>query len=274
VPDERQRRNVAGVQRALKESDSGAERVLPSATTPPATTQGSEDGSRLPAWEPVSEVSPPRIPNWEPSATAAEQDGRGRAYGGEPSFVPGISHPRAAELEDTRRPSRTVIIVAAVACLLIVILAATAIYASLHHSTTAATVAPPTTASHVVSPAASARIHQATANVLTATTKAQHQLVTLPGFPTPPKTARVINPYISSLQNYRDFLSNLTVPAAAQGAKRTATEEINQDLRFLATINGLEPLQLGTWLVQFGANTVDVQTALSTFEEVLHVPTT
>ena len=270
MPDERRRRNVAGVQRALKDSDSGAEQVQPPAPTQP----GGADVSPLPAWEPLTEVPPPRIPNWEPPATAAETDPRGRTYGGEPSFVPGIPHARAAEPEGTRRPSRTVIIVAAVACLLIVVLAATAIYASLHHSTPVATGAPATTASAAVSPAASARIHQATAGVLTATTRTQHLLVTMPGFPTPPKTARVINPYISSMQDYRDFLSNLTVPAAAQGAKRTATDEINQDLRFLATINGLEPVQLGSWLVQFGTNTVDVQTALSTFEEVLHIPTT
>jgi hypothetical protein len=271
VPDERPRRNVAGVQRALKGPDSGTERGQQGAATPEA----GEDVSPFPAWEPITEVSPPRIPNWEPPATSSEQDGRGRVYGGEPSFVPGIPHARAAEDRDTRGPRRTVIIVAAVACLLIVVLAGTAIYASLHHSTTAPTTSTPATkAVHVVSPATSARIHRATAVALAATTLAQHQLHTLPGFPTPTKTAKVINPYISSLQDYRDFLSNLTVPAAAQGAKRTATEEINQDLRFLATINGLEPVQLGTWLVQFGSNTVDVQTALSTFEEVLHIPTT
>ena len=238
-----------------------------------AAQPGGGDESRLPAWEPLTEVPPPRIPNWEPPATAAEPDARGRTYGGEPSFVPGIPHARTAEPDETRRPSRTVIIVAGVACLLIVVLAATAIYASLHHPTTAPTGAPETTTSAVASPAASARIHQATAGVLAATTRAQHQLLATPGFPTPPKTARVINPYISSLQDYRDFLSNLNVPTAAQGAKHTASEVINQDLQFLATINGLEPVQLGTWLVQFGANTVDVQTALSTFEEVLHIPT-
>lgn len=262
---------MAGVQRALKESDSGTGQEQPPAVTP----ETSSDVSPFPAWEPLTEVAPPRIPNWEPPTTSADPDARGRSYGGEPSFVPGIPHARAAEEErDTRRPTRTVIIVAAVACVLIVVLAGTAIYMSVHHSTTTTTGTPAAATTHVVSPATSARIHRATAGALTATTTAQHQLLAMPGFPTPAKTARVINPYISSLQDYRDFLSNLTVPAAAQGAKRTATEEINQDLAFLTSINGLEPVQLGTWLVQFGANTVDVQTALSTLEQVLDIPTT
>ncbi len=262
---------MADVQRALKESGFGTGPVQPHT----GTQKGGEDGSPLPAWEPLTEVTPPRIPNWEPPATSAEQDVRGWAYAGEPSFVPGIPHARAAEPQEARRPTRTVIIVAAVACLLIVVLAGTAIYTSVHHTTTAVSSgAPATTNGDIVSPATSARIHQATATALTATTTAQHQLLAMPGFPTPPKTARVINPYISALQDYRDFLSNLTVPAAAHGAKHTATEELNQDLAFLSTINGLEPVQLGTWLVQFGTNTVDVQTALSTLEQVLHIPTT
>ncbi len=230
-----------------------------------------EDVSPFPAWEPITEVPPPKIPNWEAPATSAQAEANWE-HSVDPSFRPGIPHAHTPGQRPSRRPSRTVIIVAAVACLLVAVLAATAILTSLHHST--ANPGPSGATTPKVSPAPGTnRVGVATAAALTATREAQHGLLSVKGFPTVKKVAAVINPYMSSLQDYKHFLSGLSVPPAALGAERVAAAEVNGDLAFLSTINGLESLHLGTWLVQFGSNTVDLQTALSTFEQVLHVPT-
>ena len=163
-------------------------------------------------------MPPPKIPNFEAPANSAS---RQRPTGNIPS-----TH-RSGQVSRTRtrlgsapsrRPSRTVIIVAAVACLLVVVLAATAILTSLHHST--ANPGPSGATTPKASPAPGTnRVGVATAAALTATREAQHGLLSVKGFPTVKKVAAVINPYMSSLQDYKHFLSGLSVPPAALGAK-------------------------------------------------------
>ena len=94
-------------------------------------------------------------------------------------------------------------------------------------------------------------------------------LTSLAAFPTPTNVETVINPYISSLQLYE------TLPVRNQGARtgpvcgEQRRGAIRQDLKFLDTIDGLPPQQLGAFLVQFDTDATQLQTTLSTLEQNL-----
>ncbi len=163
-----------------------------------------------------------------------------------------------------------VITMSVLACV-VVLLAATVIVISLHQPTTAGP--PAASTSKAPPPSAISRARSATEAALTATTAARQGLGSLSGFPTVPKVAAVITPYISSLEHYQAFLTGSTVPAAARRARDNATAVVNQDLRHLGTINGLASLRLGTWLEQFSTDMVALQASLSTFEHALRSST-
>ena len=80
----------------------------------------------------------------------------------------------------------------------------------------------------------------------------------------------VINPYINSLQLYDNFLSDTTVPAATQSTAQVAHGEVQQDVRFLESIDGLPAPRLGAFLQQFETNAAQLQSTLSTLEQGLH----
>jgi hypothetical protein len=157
---------------------------------------------------------------------------------------------------------------------------------ALHHPTT--TAAPPArvttptqvaagtraagTGSTGAAASGAARIQAATDAVDSATTAASVGLTSLSAFPTPTNVETVINPYISSLQLYETFLSGTKVPASAQQAAASSVAKIRQDLRFLETIDGLPPDQLGAFLVQFDTDATQLQTTLSTLEQDLRTP--
>jgi hypothetical protein len=256
---------VAAVQHSLKESGSGVEQGPHRGTERAPDT----DIAPLPAWETVAEVTPPKIPDFEtaPNLTSKAEAHWDRAS--DPPFPTGILHPHRTGHRGQRRPSRTVITMSVLACVVVVFLAATAIITSQHQPTTTGSGPPAASTPTAPTPAATTAARSATEAALTATTTAQQRLESLSGIPTITKVTAVMTPYISSLQRYQSFLARSKVPALARGARNNAATVVSQDLLFLGTIRGLESLRLGTYLVQFGSNTVELQTTLSTFEQIM-----
>jgi hypothetical protein len=164
------------------------------------------------------------------------------------------------------------------ACLFLVVVAAAVAVRALHHPTTAAPppahTAPPSHRTAPVAPSPSAaRIQTATDAVDSATTAASVGLTSLSAFPTPTNVETVINPYISSLQLYEAVLSGTKMPVAARPAAASAVAQLRQDLKFLDTIDGLPPDQLGAYMVQFDTDATRLQTTLSTLEQNLRTTT-
>ncbi len=151
------------------------------------------------------------------------------------------------------------------ASLFVVFVAVVVVVASLHHSmppSTGRASAPTST----VSSADVTRLRTATAAAVAATAAAHSGLNSLPGFPTPPRVAAVINPYIQSLQHYGSVLAETAVPTTARTAAATAHVLVTQEVQFLGTINGLPAIQLGSYLEQFGQDSAQLQRTLSSVQ--------
>jgi hypothetical protein len=137
----------------------------------------------------------------------------------------------------------------------------------LHHSAN-----PPagkaSTTTAVISPETS-RLQTATNAMDTDSSAALVALHSLDGIPTTVNVAAVINPYVSTLQHYQTVLSGAKVPTAARGAEAKVQALLSRDVRSLATIDGLPPLRLGTYLVQFGNGVIQLQRDLGTLQHAL-----
>ncbi len=176
------------------------------------------------------------------------------------------------EGEVKKRRSRVFIATVVLACLFLAVVAAALAVRAMHHPTTTAgppaqVTPPPHATPPVSSSSGAARIQTATDAVDSATTAASVGLTSLAAFPTPTNVEAVINPYISSLQLYEAFLSATNVPAPAQSAASSAEAQLRQNLKFLDTIDGLPPQQLGAFLAQFDSDATQLQTTLSTLEQ-------
>jgi hypothetical protein len=190
----------------------------------------------------------------------------------------------APETDGRQKPKRSRVLKAtmALACLFLVVAVAAVALRALHHPATNASAPPdhvttPTQAAAgsnaaASTPAGTARLQAATDAVDSATTAASVGLTSLPSFPTPTNVETVINPYISSLQLYETFLTGTKVPPSARPTVASAQAKIKQDLRFLETIEGLPPQQLGAFLAQFDTDATQLQTTLSTLEQDLRNP--
>ena len=185
---------------------------------------------------------------------------------------PTRGRPVGPDAETHQRPVRrsrafttTVVLVS----LFVVFIAVTAVMVLLHHSTKAT----PGTASTVaaVSPD-SARLQTATQAIDVDTNTARLALHTLTGIPTPPQVAALITPYISSLQQYQTVLSGAEVPTAARGAAAAVRTLVSRDVRYLATIHGMAPLSLGSYLEEFSTTSAQFQKDLGTLERALGAP--
>jgi hypothetical protein len=110
----------------------------------------------------------------------------------------------------------------------------------------------------------------ATRAAAAATTATRAELDAMTGFPTPDKVATVMHPYIASLRHYETVLMGITTPAAAQTTALGALMQVDSDVEFLGTINGLPPVRLGTYLEESGTNATQLLKTLSTFERQLH----
>lgn len=155
---------------------------------------------------------------------------------------------------------------AVLASLFVVFLAVTVVMVLLHHSTPA----PARTAAKaaVVTPD-TGRLQAATKTLNSRTNTTDLALHSLAGIPTPSMVAAVINPYVSSLRHYQSVLSGTEVPSAARGAAAQVRASLSGDVRSLATINGLPPISLGTYLRAFGPDAGQLQKALGTLKRAL-----
>ena len=102
-----------------------------------------------------------------------------------------------------------------------------------------------------------------------ATTAAQVGLTSLADFPTTSNVAKVIYPYIASLQLYESVLAGGNVPSSARAAAAGASGQVRHELSFLDTISNLPPAQLGAYLQQFGTEATQLQATLSALEQEL-----
>ena len=218
--------------------------------------------------EPVT-LEPEPITTWEPEPALAIVPEESWEDADEFEAVGGPAHAPRRKNADRKSRSRVFTLTAVLASLLMLLVAGAAIAHALYHSTTPA-AAPPT--HHVAAPTTSpgtSRLQTATDATDSATTAAQVALASLSNFPTPTNVGTIINPYISSLQLYETFLSGSDAPAPARAAVAHAETQVRQDLQFLGTIDGLPPLQLGSYLVQFDTDATQLQTTLSALEEDL-----
>jgi hypothetical protein len=179
---------------------------------------------------------------------------------------------RARKKDRERRPrSRVYTATVVLACLVLVLVAAVVAVRALRHpatTTPTAKTAPPAAAPVSPSPDA-VRMQSATDAVDSATTAAQVGLTSLSDLPTTSNVAKVIYPYISSLQLYESVLADGAVPAPARSAAANAASEVRQELTFLDTISTLPPAQLGAYLQQFGTDATQLQATLSALEQDL-----
>jgi hypothetical protein len=183
---------------------------------------------------------------------------------------------RSTKSGERRRRKRSRVFTATVvlACLFLAVVAGVVAVRSLHHPTAATSSAtgPSHSAARVSTSPDAGRMQAATDAVDSATTAAQVGLTSLSDFPTPSNVAKVIYPYLSSLQLYQSFLSSSTVPVPARAAAASAATQVRQELTFLATIAALPPEQLGAYLQQFGTDATRLQTTLSALEIDLRTP--
>ena len=220
----------------------------------------------------VVEAAPTEEVESEPEllsdATALRGDtGTSRARGTVPAHAKKSRTKNASGNEDRSRVFTATIVLA---CAVLVVIAVAAVTYALQHADStgpSAHNAPP-----VSSTAATARIQSATDAVDSATTSATVGFSSLGTFPTPSNVEKIVNPYVSSLQLYGTLLSESKVPAAAQSDASSAETQVRQDVRFLDTIDGLPPVQLGAFLKQFDADATQLQTTLSALEQNLRTP--
>ena len=246
------------------------------------------------AWEPRPEPEPRPVPIFDPEAAAVVAAPAAvwpAAFEPEPEAAPwsASSAPvleasddtteapiKARSRRDGKRRPRSRVFTATVVLAVLALVGVGAIVAvrSLHHSTagTPRATAHSQSAPRVSPSPDAARMQSATDAVDSATTAAQVGLTSLSTFPTTGNVAKVIYPYISSLQLYESFLSDSTVPVPARAAAASAATQVRQELTFLDTIASLPPDQLGAYLQQFGTDSTRLQTTLGALEHDLGTP--
>jgi hypothetical protein len=112
-------------------------------------------------------------------------------------------------------------------------------------------------------------MQSATDAVDSATTAAQVGVTSLADFATTSNVAKVIYPYISSLQLYESVLAGGGVPPSARAAAASASGQVRHELSFLDTISNLPPAQLAAYLQQFGTEATQLQATLGALEQEL-----
>jgi hypothetical protein len=218
--------------------------------------------------EPVDEAVPPPIPNWEYSSAS---------WPDEP-YEDAISTTRPPRpvhsVEETHRHhsrrSRAFMTTAVLASLFVLFVVVMVVMVLLHHSanppagkaSTAAVIAPGT-----------ARLQTATKAIDTDANTTLLALHALHGIPTPVQVATVVNPYVSNLQHYQTVLSGVKVPTAARGAAAKVRSLLSRDVPSFATIDGVPPLRLGSYLEELGTGLTQLHKDLGTLEHALRART-
>jgi len=218
--------------------------------------------------EPATEFEPPPIPNWDRASASKSWPDARREHASATSRppVPADAGTHQGRPRRSRAFTRTVVL----ASLLVVFCVVTVALVLLHHSDNATTGPRATAAvvSHDVG-----RLKTATQAINADTSAARSTLHALSGIPTVGRVAVVLNPYVSSLQHFQTVLSGVDVPKSARGAAASVRASVSKDVRSLATINGLAPLHLGSYLEGFGTGANQLQQELGTLEHKLRAST-
>jgi hypothetical protein len=218
--------------------------------------------------EPADEAVPPPIPNWEcASASASWPDDR-YEQASSTTRPPRSVHPVEETHQHHTRRSRAFMTTAVLASLFVVFVVVMVVMVLLHQSSSPPAKAAPAPAPAVVAPA-TARLQTATATMDTNASKARSALLALHGIPTTTMVAAVINPYVAELQHYEAVLAAAKVPTGARGAAAKVRALLSRDVQSLATIHGLPPLRLGTYLERFRPGVTQLQKDLGTLEHAL-----
>jgi hypothetical protein len=159
---------------------------------------------------------------------------------------------------------------AVLASLFVVFVVVMVVMVLLHHSDNPPAGKASTTA--VVSPE-TARLQTATRAMSTHASTTLSALHAIHGIPTTVNVATVINPYVSDLERYQTVLSGAKVPTAARGAAAKVRSLLSHDVQSVATIDGLAPLRLGSYLEEFGTGLTQLQKDLGTLEHALRART-
>jgi hypothetical protein len=114
-----------------------------------------------------------------------------------------------------------------------------------------------------------ARLESAITDVQSASSGAQAELTTLTLFPTPPRVATIINPYVDPLHLYDTLAATVTVPARARDAAHATQAQVLSDMAFLRTVNGLPPIQLGAFITTFLARSSELQGSMDALQHAL-----
>ncbi len=216
--------------------------------------------------EPADEAVPPPIPNWERASVPAPWPEAPREHAESTTRPPRPVHSVEEAHRQPSRRSRAFMTTAVLASLFVVFVVVMVVMVLLHHSdnppagtaSTAAAASPET-----------ARLQAATKSMNANATAARTALHSLNGIPTTVKVAAVINPYVSSLRHYQTVLSGAEVPTSARGAAANVRALLSRDVQSLATINGLPPLRLGSYLEEFDPGVTHLQKDLGTLEHAL-----
>jgi hypothetical protein len=116
-----------------------------------------------------------------------------------------------------------------------------------------------------------AALADGTNDIVSATTATQAAFAAMKGLPTPATVAVITNPYVDSLQLYAAILAESAVPPSARAADRQVSAQVRSDIDFLESINGLAPVELGTFLKSFYVHAAMLQAQLGALERVLGV---
>jgi hypothetical protein len=216
--------------------------------------------------EPADEAVPPPIPNWESASTPALWPDAPYEQANSTTRPPRPVHSVEETHRRHSRRSRAFMTTAVLASLFVVFVVVMVVMVLLHHS--ASPPAGKASTTTVIAPE-TARLQTATTVMDTNASTARSALHSLDGIPTTVMVAAVINPYVSTLQHYQTVLSGTKVPAAAQGAAAKVRALLSRDVQSLATIDGLPPLRLGSYLEKFGPGVTQLQKDLGTLEHAL-----
>jgi hypothetical protein len=270
APDAEGARPAAADRRPATQSVSATRPPGPGVLLPPKPVWAPEP-MVTPKWavlpEPVDEAVPPPIPNWEYASAPVSWLDAPYEQAISTTRPPRPVHPVEETHQHHSRGGPAVTTAAVLASLFVVFVVVLVVMVLLHHSanppagkaaSTTAVVAPDT-----------ARLQTATTTMDTNANTTRLALHLLDGIPTTATVAAVINPYVSTLQHYQTVLSGAKVPAAARGTAARVDALVSGDVRSLATIDGLPPLRLGSYLVKFDAGATQLQKDLHTLEHAL-----
>jgi hypothetical protein len=219
------------------------------------------------------EMAPPDIPNWDRSAESISWPESRWEHATKTRLPQDPVRPGPVSDPRRLRQGRAFTAAIAVGFLVLVFVAGAVVLASLHHSPKAPTgPAAALTSSASASASDVAQLLAATKAADAANTSAQAKLHPLPGFPTPAKVSKVINPYVRALQRYKTALADIPVPASARTLSVSAHALVTRDLHVLGTINGLPPVRLGSYLEDFSKGADKLHTTLGSLQRELKAP--